>query len=920
MAAVNQRIQNFLGGVSQQPDFVKFPGQTNYCDNAYPDVTFGLSKRPPGEFVATLPNANDGGQWFEILRDSDEKFIGQIRNNQIRVWNLDTGAEQTVNEDSNNAYNYLDREDSNTRYGLQTIGDYTLITNPEQTVGTSGTTGTFSNGDNYAFVSINTLAYNTEYVVALNHDGTINTTTRRRAGALSVIKSGESSSSWQQADPEPRHAGKQEFYNDNHGIKFTIVVNGNVFVNSYNSDSEANYNVQYNAEVVLQDPGFNVPAAGHTYSNIDVAGEDYDVTIDSVEEYETYVDSGVAVYTTPKNPDKGTLSLSVLLDELKAAIDAAYPNFTTEIIGEGILITRSNSFTIETRGGTLNNTLEAIQESVPNVSKLPEQCKDGYIAKVTNTESAEADDYYVKFIADNGDKGLGSWEETVAPGIVRGLDPSTMPHALVNNRDGTFDFRRLSEADDSNNYWIDRQVGDENTNPEPTFVGQGIKDIFFYRNRLGFISGENVILSQPADYFNFFVVSAISTSDADPIDIAASDIKPAFLNHVLPVQKGLVLFSESAQFMLFSESDRLSANTAQLKKLSSYECSPTVPPVDLGTSVMFSTGNAAYSRVFEMVIQDETVPPTVLEQTRVVPEFIPNDITHSSNSSQLGLVTYASKNDEQIYFYKYYDSGTERQQSAWYTWTLNGEFYHSVYTAGSQYIVVRQGSDWVLLRHETLIETANNSSYQVGSGNTARRFEVALDNMHRIVNADVTYDSETDVSTVTLPYNHYEDGTLQACVISGTNAGYVVTADTADGTEATFNGINLNTGNVVIGYRYVTEIQLPNFYYSVGKGQYDVNGDLRINRINLELGISGPMQFHVSAPQITNYIQYESGMEIDLGKFNETPTAPYKSVKIPIYKKNDKYTLTIKIRDPFTATIVSGSWDGRYDNKRHIRR
>ena len=375
MAAVNQRIQNFLGGVSQQPDFVKFPGQTNYCDNAYPDVTFGLSKRPPGEFVATLPNANDGGQWFEILRDSDEKFIGQIRNNQIRVWNLDTGAEQTVNEDSNNAYNYLDREDSNTRYGLQTIGDYTLITNPEQTVGTSGTTGTFSNGDNYAFVSINTLAYNTEYVVALNHDGTINTTTRRRAGALSVIKSGESSSSWQQADPEPRHAGKQEFYNDNHGIKFTIVVNGNVFVNSYNSDSEANYNVQYNAEVVLQDPGHNVPAAGHTYSNIDVAGEDYDVTIDSVEEYETYVDSGVAVYTTPKNPDKGTLSLSVLLDELKAAIDAAYPNFTTEIIGEGILITRSNSFTIETRGGTLNNTLEAIQESVPNVSSSQSSVK-----------------------------------------------------------------------------------------------------------------------------------------------------------------------------------------------------------------------------------------------------------------------------------------------------------------------------------------------------------------------------------------------------------------------------------------------------------------------------------------------------------------------------------------------------------------
>ena len=61
-------------------------------------------------------------------------------------------------------------------------------------------------------------------------------------------------------------------------------------------------------------------------------------------------------------------------------------------------------------------------------------------------------------------------------------------------------------------------------------------------------------------------------------------------------------------------------------------------------------------------------------------------------------------------------------------------------------------------------------------------------------------------------------------------------------------------------------------------------------------------------------------MEVDLGSFNATPTAPYKSVKVPIYRKNEKYTLTVKIPDPFTATIVSGSWDGRYDNKRHIRR
>ena len=46
MAQINQRIPNFLGGVSQQPDKIKFPGQLRVCDNAVPDVTFGLKNVP----------------------------------------------------------------------------------------------------------------------------------------------------------------------------------------------------------------------------------------------------------------------------------------------------------------------------------------------------------------------------------------------------------------------------------------------------------------------------------------------------------------------------------------------------------------------------------------------------------------------------------------------------------------------------------------------------------------------------------------------------------------------------------------------------------------------------------------------------------------------------------------------------------
>ena len=99
MATVNQRIPNFLGGVSHQPDKIKFPGQLRVCDNAVPDSTFGLKKRPPAEFVGTLTGSTSTGHWYEILRDGDEKYIVQITQSSvgsssvkpIRVWNLADG-------------------------------------------------------------------------------------------------------------------------------------------------------------------------------------------------------------------------------------------------------------------------------------------------------------------------------------------------------------------------------------------------------------------------------------------------------------------------------------------------------------------------------------------------------------------------------------------------------------------------------------------------------------------------------------------------------------------------------------------------------------------------------------------------------------------------------------------------------------
>ena len=153
MAAVTQRISNYLSGVSKQTDSKKLPGQVRECINGFPDVTLGLTKRPGFKFIKTLANTGgtefdqtdlDNAKWFYINR-SATRYIGCITpkvggtNGSINIWNADTGAACTVTNGS--AHTYLTGT-SKTNYDVLSVQDTTIITNDAVTVtGQAATTG-----------------------------------------------------------------------------------------------------------------------------------------------------------------------------------------------------------------------------------------------------------------------------------------------------------------------------------------------------------------------------------------------------------------------------------------------------------------------------------------------------------------------------------------------------------------------------------------------------------------------------------------------------------------------------------------------------------------------------------------------------------------------------------------------------------
>ena len=195
MPAVTQRINNYLGGVSRQPDEKKLPGQVVDAVNAYPDVALGLTKRPGLKHITNLGSGTtyDNAKWFYIHRDNDERYIGCITppvapatEGGIFIWNAVSGVACTVTYGTG-AQAYL--TGTRTQYDVLTIQDSSIITNKSKVVAVqSGATSTLGLHTTLALqtaaysalyevsIKIGNTTYNASYTTPTNASGAANTT------------------------------------------------------------------------------------------------------------------------------------------------------------------------------------------------------------------------------------------------------------------------------------------------------------------------------------------------------------------------------------------------------------------------------------------------------------------------------------------------------------------------------------------------------------------------------------------------------------------------------------------------------------------------------------------------------------------------------------------------------------------------
>ncbi len=544
-----------------------------------------------------------------------------------------------------------------------------------------------------------------------------------------------------------------------------------------------------------------------------------------------------ATYTTPSSADVNTI-----LTDLESDINAMtgnHSNITVTRLANSLELTSTVDIDVHAEGGLDNKGLTVVEDEVGSVSELPIKSVQNRKIKVVNTNSS-ADTYWVKFVAHDGVSGEGYWEETRDPGVSPGLNNSTLPHELINTAVDTFTFQKIT--------YEDRLVGDDNTNSHPSFINEKITAGFFHNNRLGFLSKDNVIMSQSGDFFNFYFKSAQTTIESDPIDISCSSIKPTALHAALPTAQGVVLFSENQQFVMFADAGVLTPALATIRALSNYEMDRKIEPVDAGTNLNFVTKTPGYSRVFSMVTRGRQENPQVLDLSRIVKEWISPDIDQMISSPQNSMIAMAGQSLNEVFLFRYYNDGKENLMEAWTSWLMPGTVQFIETNSDDMYAVTKQGNQFVLSK----AALSQSPEQAIIVNNQGQKVNPSVD-LYATASS-VVYDSTTEISKCYLPYNDVTTLTPVIVIKGNTSSGsfvesgFTVTPERgSDGTGPFFSVAKKNlsgvASDVIVGFKYNLDVELPRTYYRPDPKVTDFTANLTIARMKFAVGLSGMMSF-----------------------------------------------------------------------------
>ena len=977
MAAISQKIFSLVGGVSQQPDTVKVGNQLRICDNYYPDIAIGLTKRPGLKGISKLANAVADGTWFSIFRDDQEKYIIQFsKAGALKVWSANNGVQQTVNTVAAESIAYAVHTNTDELQTLQ-INDYIFVLNRKRTVAAGVVSSAAQNP--YAFVAINTIAYKSTYTIKLDATEfsytTLDTTNQLNIKDIidNIVNTINANASW-----VATAIGNIVYIRRANNGDFAIEAKGGSTGTSIDAFKGSVVSVAQLPKQFLNN--LKIKVAGSVESGADDYWVIFKTSDNTTSGYGSWEET--IAPSTVTDLDEETMP-HVIIREANGTftyrqLDLASTGIagTTSVSGVPTSVTITSAPSgghvvgeiFAPTGGTGNNlrlrvdkvqNTYSLNNTSANSSTYIKQVRGRILYTVTagrtfvpvyefnyywyennvqigvtqNTNPLQIGyktysvGTYFQGVSNEIRAGL-KIEERInglisAISIVQAGQGYTATNLVSNTAGDTFTIATVNtapvEGDFSRlNFWKYREVGDATTNPMPSFVGFPIDAISFYKNRLIFTSRQNVICSQAGDYFNFFASTVITIVDSDPIDISASSLKPVRLRSAIPTQTGLLLFGDNAQYILTTTTEAFSPKTAEINLLSSYSQSESVSPLDIGESYLFLEEGDKASSVYEMM-PNGTDKPNTIELTRIIPTYIPSAIYDMKASVSAGTVAFLSKQElSSMYLYRFFRNGDQKVLSSWFRWKLPGTIEFTDFDQDQMFVVTKHGSNYVLSKVSLLTDTPSESLFFEG-----QYLDVRLDLFD--YNPTLTYDSVADLTHVCFK-DGFEDTNEQPVLIfldpaiSGyfeeQTLQYDASAATGEKYFLTVEG-NQTTSKFAIGYKYEGLAQLPAFYVikDAQSGLKDTVNIPRISRIKVNSYNSGPYKSVVRSEGRDDFTLELPQINADYYLANNIPIIRNAQSTIPVLAKGDQFEFDLIADNPFPTAFTSVDWEGTYNNK-----
>ena len=603
-----------------------------------------------------------------------------------------------------------------------------------------------------------------------------------------------------------------------------------------------------------------------------------------------YVDGTLeATFSTSDNTTAGT-ALEGTAEIAQALVDDAITKGNTNVgrVGSTLFfdVPVDSVVTVDEQFG--GDAMTVIQDRVNDFADLPPSEQAGRLIKVVGDPDEEGDDYWVVFDG-------RTWVETFGYNAGRELDASTMPHILVDNRDGTLDF---TEA-----VWPARTVGDSESNSDPTVVGNRINGICLFKGRMGFLADENLLMSETANFENLWRTTVAQLIDTDRIDVASNTGAVNILQHWVAFSKKLLVTSEKQQFEL-TYTGTLSPATAGLEPVSAYEASTTVAPLDSGAGALFIYDGPQFSRVREAFVEGSSDVLGSVDISVQVPKYIPQAVFGATVSATESLLALVSGSDrDSLYIYKWFIDGGTRVQSAWSRWGFQTgvSVLNAAFLDEELYVVVTVEGDAHLLRirvEETVFDVTTN----------VLLLDLKVDPSH----CTLVYDAPGDQTTVTLPYSSRK---IVEFWKTGSEFGEPLPATKLTDNSYIIDGDQTATSwQAGLPYEYACEVSEFFVRTNTREGVSVIqDGRLQLSRgsIIYQDTTYFTVEVNPDGRPVRTYIY--NGMDVrDEG--TELGSLPVQSGKFdfPIKASSDKVTITIKNDQPFPCSFGPLEWQGSF--------